>query len=396
MTAFQAVPWRGICIAVIVAAVATLAATAYAKAADESWQVHDQCWTDEAHSDCFLDTVCEPVRFSSGTSDSYQSLRDIYAKERNGIRALPLKRDEAAGFYRAILNAPPPDGLEAIIYSEPESRSNGSALIAMGVGDCFIRGVVAMQFDISIIRGWLSHLPEMPDWLRQVDTPSEDSLASVGYINVSTSWFTSGTCVATLVGPDIILTAAHCVMDLINTNDLRDPADIVFTSRDGAYSARGVKYNHIGSTPDFDPKARYESQEEYVRFFLGFFGEDYAFIQLDKSLGDVLGILEPIKYTKHAVFQARQPYTIADGRKENPAVWSKNCQLSAKISSKISKTAISSNGLLALDCEVEKGLSGAPVMTPVDGRWRWIGIYVADTDGSMVREATWANLRAAW
>ena len=148
-----------------------------------------------------------------------------------------------------------------------------------------------------------------------------------------------GFCTATLIAPDLVLTASHCLYDL-DSGELLTLNNLEFQA--GWRNGRAEAYSIIGGAvtfPDFQPKET--PKIESVR-------NDVALLKL----------LHPIK--KHSV----QPFAIAAlpndqksvavvsyalGRINAPSIQS-SCDISDQ-----------TEDILSLNCDVDFGASGAPV-----------------------------------
>lgn len=179
--------------------------------------------------------------------------------------------------------------------------------------------------------------------LRKLDTQN-DVLAwqSVGRLDIGKAGF----CTGTLIAPDLVLTAAHCVY---STSDgaLVKPENITFQAgfTHGDVAARRI-VSQIEAHQGYDPRANHNLQN--VR-------HDIALVRLAEPIPT--HELDPF-----AVFSGnlpQGPVSVVSYGRGRPDVLSRQKQCSV-LGRK--------NGLYALDCDVTFGSSGAPVFTHLNGR----------------------------
>ncbi|MFY9239353.1 MAG: trypsin-like peptidase domain-containing protein [Roseovarius sp.] len=170
---------------------------------------------------------------------------------------------------------------------------------------------------------------------------------AVGRIDIGTGSF----CTGALIAPDLVLTAAHCVYDRANRPVA--PAAITFSAglRDGAFiSQSGVA--QVAAHPGYVPG--YALSAEMIR-------HDTALLRLAAPIPSAVAAPFVLAGEGRA---GQEVSVVSYGRGREAALsWQRACGVTA-----------AGRGLLALDCDVTFGSSGAPVFTSAYGRARIVSV----------------------
>ncbi len=160
-----------------------------------------------------------------------------------------------------------------------------------------------------------------------------------------------GFCSATLIAPDLVLSAAHCVYG--RNGDLLSPKSITFRAglRHGDASAtRGVA--RLVAHPGFVPNGAFD---------IGNISHDLALLELDAPIPS--HDIDPFALHGEAVQPG--PVSVVSYGRGRAEVQSRQreCQLLER-----------QRNVLLLDCDVTFGSSGAPVFSHLNGRGRILSV----------------------
>ncbi len=167
----------------------------------------------------------------------------------------------------------------------------------------------------------------------------------------------NGNCTGTLVGPSLVLTAAHCVTDTGNETitPLRFTAGQSLGQSVGEAKVTGAVFDPSYS-PDTQPAG-------------GGNGHDWALVVLDTPLGDSIGFLDIHELGEMDLSQIARSGLIVN---QAGYSWDTGDNMSGNQGCRIVE-AFEDNSILH-ECDTAQGDSGSPFLLDVNGQWKIIAV----------------------
>lgn len=190
---------------------------------------------------------------------------------------------------------------------------------------------------------------------RQLIRPVEMPWAAVGLVQTSDG----GSCTGMLIGPRLVATAAHCMLDAAGTTPIK-----ALAFRAGAWgdteTERAIVLSQVVA-PDYTSQSRPPG---------GGNGNDWALLTLDRDLGFSVGYVRPHVLDKDEL--ARIARGEAFPVSQAGYSWDTGSWLSAHLDCRI--LAAYPDGSFIHDCDTTRGDSGSPILLERDGEWRLIAV----------------------
>lgn len=187
---------------------------------------------------------------------------------------------------------------------------------------------------------------------------------------------TGSQCTASLVAPNVLATAAHCVSD---GGRIRAAGQFV-TGDDLPGGPRRARVVDVLLDSGWD--------EEQFSAGDDLDGTDWALLRIDAPLGDELGYLHPLALVDtRGEARARQVELRQAGYS-----WDTGNNLSGNESCRI--LAAVNDNTMSHDCDTTRGDSGSPFMIEEDGRWHVVAVdsnFRSNPDGPMIYIAARAD-----
>ena len=185
---------------------------------------------------------------------------------------------------------------------------------------------------------------------RMLEAEEAAAFRGVGRLNIAGTWF----CTATLIAPDVIVTAAHCLFHPLTGARVRD-SELRFVA---GYRVRERAALRRVARTVIDPGFAFEARATYAGV-----GADLALALLDRPVPDSVAAFATADFAAEAGPLAIVSY--AQDRPHAPSIESP-CGI-------VEETG----PVVALDCAVTYGASGSPLFQGEGEAMRLVGVVAA-------------------